>query len=304
MRFALAGRTELLLDSANALLLHGHELTAVFTAPAMPHYLAGETEFEELAQSVNVPFRSDGLIGAEELDTVVSSGTEVLVSINWPRRLDGTVLGLFPFGGLNAHAGDLPRYRGNACLNWAILNGEPEVAIVIHRMLSQKIDEGPILVRHRREVSATEDIGDLYEWLRCEVPTMYVEALSLLADASLSYLAPGEGPPLRCYPRTPEDSRISWDRSALDIARLVRASSRPFDGAFAMLGECRLTIWKAAIVPSHRWSAICAMPGQVVYGPGGALGVACGTGILEIREFAFDCFQRGHHHALEGARLR
>jgi methionyl-tRNA formyltransferase len=304
VRFAVAGRTELLLDSAKALLQHGHELTAVFTAPAMPHYLAGETEFEELAQSVNVPHRSDGLIGAAELDTVVASGTEVLVSVNWPRRLDDNILGMFPFGGLNAHAGDLPRYRGNACLNWAILNGEPQVAIVVHRMLSQRIDDGPILVRRRRQVSDADDIGDLYAWLRHEVPTMYVEALPLLADPTMSYLTPGEGPPLRCYPRTPEDARICWDQSAVDIGRLVRASSRPFDGAFAMLGECRLTIWKAAVASSPPWGDICAMPGQVVRGPGAQIGVACGTGVLVLEDYAFGCGQSRLEHSLGGVRLR
>ena len=91
------------------------------------------------------------------------------ISVNWPNLLTPEVLDLFPDGVWNAHAGDLPRYRGNAAPNWAILSGEDAVILTIHRM-SAGLDEGPILAQRSFPLDETTYISDVYAFLDEAVP--------------------------------------------------------------------------------------------------------------------------------------
>ena len=80
--------------------------------------------------------------------------------MNWLTMIAQSTLALFPWGVLNAHAGDLPRFRGNACPNWAILNGEPLVGLCIHEMIPE-LDAGPVLLRAHFPLSDDIYISDV-----------------------------------------------------------------------------------------------------------------------------------------------
>ena len=217
---------------------------------------------------------------------LAESGAQAGVSINWPTLMSADTCAAVPIGILNAHAGDLPRYRGNACPNRAIINGEPHVGACVHAMDPTEVDAGPVYTRRRLPLDATVYIGDVHFWLDQVIPEMFVEAL---ANAQTSGFEPENQAasgvvPLRCHPRRPEDGRIDWRDDAVRIARLVRASSRPFAGAFTFLeGQTKVTIWRACEVSLDH--EVVAMPGQVMgRGQKGGVLVACGQGILEIEE--------------------
>ena len=94
--------------------------------------------------------------------------------------------------------------------------------------------------------------------------------------------------PLRCYSRRPEDARIDWRQAAAQVHRLVRASTRPFDGAFTRDDDGReLRIWKARVADPG--TAFCAVPGQIIDAAEAASPlIACGSGALQILEASFD----------------
>lgn len=284
MRVALLGRSRLALAAGEAVRQAGHDLVLVATARAADYYDVAEDAFAALARTAGAEFLRG--IDSSALSVLRDVRADIGVSVNWPALLPATVLTAFPRGVLNAHAGDLPRYRGNACPNWAILAGEDRVGLVIHEMAPEAVDAGAVVVRDAFPLGPDTYIGEIYEWLERRIPALFVEALAGLADGSLQPQPQSTDPcdSLRCYPRRPEDARIDWGQPAAVVHRLVRASSRPFGGAFAFLeGSRRVTVWRAALHDHH--GPLLAVPGQVLHRVDGDPIVACGEGCLRLTAF-------------------
>jgi methionyl-tRNA formyltransferase len=284
MRVAVIGRTEILYDAAERLLADGHEIALVVTAKEAPEYLVGTGDFEALADRVGAAFIGAGRIGDAAARIATLGPIDVAISMNYPGLIPRRVIDLFRLGILNAHPGDLPRYRGNACTAWAILNGEDRAAVCIHRM-DERLDSGDIVARDYHPIDLETDVGTLWDWLRARIPGLFAEALRKLeADPRYVLEAQSADPAdaLRCYPRRPEDGRIDWTRSAVEIIRLINASNRPYPGAFCFLDGEKLVVRKARLVEDGE--RFLAVPGQVTAIAGGAVQVATGAGKVEILE--------------------
>ena len=307
MRIAALGRTRLLYNSILACVDAGHEVVLIGTCPAAPDYKTKEEDFGRLAQDLGCPFFCDARVNQPRYaELAAASGAQAAVSVNWLTVIGEPMLGLFPHGIINAHAGDLPRFRGNACPNWAILLGEERVVLTLHRM-TVGLDSGPILLQRAFPLTARTYIGDVYRFLHEAVPQMFVAALAGLERGTIEPRPQPEDPALslRCFPRTPEDAEIDWRGSAEEIARLVRASSEPFAGAFTHLNGERLTVWRArAGQLPYPWAGV---PGQVaeIDSTSGEAAVLTGGGVLFLEEVETPSTGRGRPAGLiRSTRLR
>jgi len=287
-RIAILGRTEFLLKAAKDLVAEGFTLTAVVTAPESPHYLATSRDFERFARDVDVPFLGVSRYDSDVRDLLRDSKSDVVFSVNWPHLLKASDLEITAFGIVNAHAGDLPRYRGNACPNWAILNGESEIGLTLHLMEPDGLDSGDILLKRFFPVSTETYIGDCYSWMRTHIPSMFVELAKNWGSLWRARIPQETLPitPLRCFPRTPEDSRIDWTRPAVEICRLVRASSEPFDGAFTLYDDEVLRILRAREV--ELTYDISAVPGSILFRRDDGVAIASGDGVVLVQVAEFD----------------
>src|SRR5690606_22857566 len=99
-------------------------------------------------------------------------GAQVAISVNWPSLIGPAMRAVFKYGVVNAHAGDLPRYRGNACPNWAILAGEERIHVTLHRM-GDGIDDGPILLQRSMPLAPQTYVTDVYRFLGDAIPEMF-----------------------------------------------------------------------------------------------------------------------------------
>jgi methionyl-tRNA formyltransferase len=148
---------------------------------------------------------------------------------------------------INVHYAPLPRYRGRATVNWAIINGEDAAAISIH-CLEPDLDAGGILLQLPVPLGPESTTGSVYDELN---------ALQrrFLAEAVLRRLAGDRGEPQdesrasHSCSRVPSDGEIRWEDSTASIDRLVRALDGPFPPAFTFLGASRLDVLRAAPVP-------------------------------------------------------
>jgi methionyl-tRNA formyltransferase len=287
MKIAVIGRTKILYDTAFMLREAGHEITCILTAKEAPEYTRTAADFRILAEQWKIPFAQGSRI-LEHLDLLKASASEIAVSINYTGVVPHEVIDIFPLGILNAHGGDLPRYRGNACQAWAILNGEKKIGLCIHRMIGDELDSGDIIARDYYPIDIETTIGDALNWIERVTPDLFVHALSKLQ------LDPGfilESQPkdhalaLRCYPRRPDDARIDWHKSAFDIIRLVNASGRPYAGAFCFFEDRKLTILEAKIGDDERF---LAMPGQVTAINSNYLEVATGEGKVRLMKLSYN----------------
>lgn len=236
------------------------------------------------AQELSVPLVAnvtvDGVLRAIEQSqphcTVVSSYDRVLS----PRVLEH---GRF----VNVHYAALPKYRGRANVNWAIINGESETAITIHA-IAPGLDNGNILFQRFVPIGQDDTAADIYQNLN-EIQRNF------LGETVGRYLDGDEGTPQNesegtygCS-RTPADGEIDWSTTTDHIYALVRALSPPFPGAHSYLETRRITIVRASpLMEAPRYAG--RIPGRVVgrSRSDGHVDVLTGDGILRLYEVATD----------------
>jgi len=275
MKFAIIGRTKMLLDTARLAVNFGHELVCIITSKEAPEYDAAANDFQDLASQLNVPFAKGSTI-SEFQELLQSSMADIALSINYTGVIPSAIIDLFKHGILNAHGGDLPRYRGNACQAWAIINGEDKIGLCIHKMIGDELDTGDIFERKLYPIDINTKIGDVYEWFEKDIPDLMIKALNNIASSdTFQPIIQSKNPQdaLRCYPRRPEDGLIDWGNSAIDILRLINASNKPYAGAFCNFEDEKLIVWNAELVIDEE--IFCAIPGQVTKIGKGFIEVAC-----------------------------
>lgn len=286
MKFAAFGRTHWLDDSIRSAVAAGHEAVLIGTCAATPEYRVTEKHFSQLAEELGCPFFCDSSINRPEyIRLAAESGAEVAISVNWLTIIGQRMIDVFRHGVINAHAGDLPRFRGNACPNWAILSSEAQVVLTLHQM-AVDLDAGPILLQQAFPLTERTYVADVYRFLERTIPDLFVEALHGLETGAIVPRPQPLDPSLslRCFPRAPGDGLIDWGLPAEDLARLVRASAEPFSGAYTFRGAEKLVVWRAyasSLPYPHLGS-----PGQVVsvQRSTGEVAVLTGAGVLVLEE--------------------
>lgn len=289
LKVGVLGRTEMLLGAARQIEADGHRIAIVATCKPSDHEQTSEREFEQLAAQAGAPFfRHRELYSAEALAILKALDCDVAVSMNWLTLIPAAVRNCFRLGVLNAHPGDLPRFKGNACPNWAIISGEARVGLTIHQMV-EELDAGPIAIKRSFDLEPDRTIGEVYAWLRQEVPSAFREVVMAAATGSLDFTPQPDDPTLslRCYPRRPEDARLDWSRPVAELLRLVRASGTPFGGAFTTLeSKQKVTIWRASLHVSTE--PFLATPGQVAHAVEGDPVIAGRDGYIRLLDIAMD----------------
>ena len=281
------GRSRLLYDAVARLAALGHPVKAIVTDRAYAEYDVGVSDFADLADRLEAEFvptsKPEGGLTAVVADLVARHQIRAAISVNWQFILPAGLLDLFPAGVLNLHIGRLPDYKGNATANWAILNGEPDVFIDVHRM-EPALDAGVILARDVVGLDSETYVGDVLSEAASRAPDLFARALAAIASNPDFSVAPNGPEGLRCYPRLPDDGAIDWHQPAEHVLRLIRASSRPYPGAYTFLEGRRLTIWRARAAADAE--PFLAVPGHVVALDRSAATarVACGRGAIELVE--------------------
>lgn len=209
---------------------------------------------------------------------------DLLLITDYRYLLPTSILNLAPLGVINLHPSLLPKYRGRAPINWAILNGETNLGLTAH-FVDNGMDTGDIIEQVRFELKEEQNVGDALQIL---YPLYYQ-----LTKRVLKYFRSGNVPrksqdhsQATYFPRRrPEDGRICWNQSSDTIRNLVRAVSFPYPGAFTTLSNNKLIVWKAQ--PSHLTNSNKHLPGTVIHAGPEGIHVQCGKGILLLTQIEF-----------------
>ena len=210
---------------------------------------------------------------------VAELNPDAVVVSSYDRILPSDLVQHRPF--VNVHYAPLPRYRGRATVNWAIINNESEAWISIHSLVAG-LDSGGILYQQSIPIGPRATVTDLYEELNAI-------QRKVLASAVERRLKGDEGTPQHeasatyTCSRVPDDGEVDWSAPTAAIDRLVRALTDPFPGAFTWLGLERLTILRAEPL-IHAPNYEGRIPGRVVQidRSRGAVDVLTGDGVLRI----------------------
>jgi methionyl-tRNA formyltransferase len=306
LRIIFAGSGEFGLPTLDALLAAGHEVVQVVSQPDRP---AGRgrgltaTPIADRAAASGLP-----LLKTDNINREVSPDADVMVVIAFGQKIGDDVVHRPRLGSVNLHASRLPRYRGAAPINWAIIRGEKTTGNSVIR-LAQRMDAGAILAQSELQIGELETAGELHDRLAADGASLVPALLQSLADRSARETAQDESLATLAPKLSRQDAQLDWTRSAVELALRIRGLY-PWPGCRVRLCDAegsdvdRLRLVRARAIQGDegsRWS-----PGEIM-----ASGfVQAGEGALEVvecqpegkRVMSVSDYRRGHRwHA--GLRL-
>lgn len=307
MRVAVLGRTRMLYDTIEEIVLQGHEIVLIGTCPAAPEYDITEKDFEDKARKLGIPFFNNVQINSPYIVEILKkSNADIAISVNWITVIKSEACECFKYGILNAHCGDLPRYRGNATPNWSILAGDNSYAISIHYMVPGELDSGDILIKKHYPIDATTTITDIYDNMNSEIPLLFCNAINLIEKGNANGIQQSKKTEdsLRCYPRIPTDSFIEWNEKCEQIIRNINASTHPFQGAFCFWNETKIYIFAAEKLEFR--TPCYVYPGQVIAcdKSTGEVEVAAEDGIIKFKSVCINGEEYRAADILKSTRIR
>jgi methionyl-tRNA formyltransferase len=243
------------------LLAQGDEILAVFTHEDDPHENVWFGSVARLAEVRGLPvFTPEDVNRREWIGAMRALAPTIVFSFYYRRMISEEFLAIPPLGALNLHGSLLPRYRGRAPVNWVLVNGETETGVTLHYMAA-KPDAGDIVAQRRVPIGFEDTAPVLFGKIVTASRELLRETLPLLREGSAPRIPQDLARGSYCRGRRPEDGRIDWGLSAVEIHNLVRAVTRPYPGAFTVLGGKKLFVWKGYPLAA---AGLAHEPGRVI----------------------------------------
>jgi methionyl-tRNA formyltransferase len=263
-------------ECLDALIARGETISLVFTHEDDAQETRWFRSVAELARRRNLATRFDQpKRDSDAARAIAAAAPSLIFSFYYRRMIPMSVLGAASRGAFNMHGSYLPRYRGKAPVNWAVLNGETSTGVTLHHMEAEP-DAGDIVDQERVPIGPDDTA--------IEVMRRMVPAARLVLERQIDALKAGTAPrrpqddaqATYFSGRRPEDGRIDWRLPAPRIKDLVRAVAKPYPGAFTAAEGRTLMVWRARLARGE------GTPGTVLAAT--PLVVAAGQGAIEIVE--------------------
>lgn len=276
MRIAFMGTPEFAVPSLKALVEAGHEICGVFTQPDKPKNRGMKLQMppvKEYALSVGLPvFQPARVRDGEALEILKGLEPELIAVAAYGKILPLEILELPRLGCINVHSSLLPKYRGAAPINWAVLNGDAETGVTIQYMAAE-LDAGDILLTKRTPIGPEEDAGELTARL--------AELGGEAASEALRLLEAGTAPrtPQVYGPQYQYASMLSREMSPLDFTKPAQVLANQVRGLIpwpCASTDVSGTRWK--VFRAHAGPETDRAPGTILSAGKEGIAVACGDG--------------------------
>ncbi len=280
MRLAFMGTPEFAVKALAELVAAGHEVVCVYSQPPAPKgrgQVLSPSPVHEFAQGLGLEVRTPKSMKAPEaIADFQALDIDACIVVAYGQILKAAVLDHPRLGCFNLHGSLLPRWRGAAPIQRAIMAGDSFTGVEVMRM-SEGLDEGPIILSGRVEITAEDTAGTLHDKLANLGAALLPVALAAIERGGANEQAQ-TGEPTYARKITPEEARIDWNRPARDLDFHIRGLS-PFPGAWTMInsskGEVRLKVLMSRFVDEKSGE----VPGTVLLG---GLKVATGDGVIQL----------------------
>jgi methionyl-tRNA formyltransferase len=275
MRLVFMGTPESAVLSLRHLLNDGHEIVSVWTQPDRPAGRGNklhQSPVKEFAVERNLIVHQPLKIKTQEAkDLFASHHADAAIVVAYGRILPSEFLNAPREGCINVHFSLLPKYRGAAPVNWAIVNGEKETGVTTMKIV-EELDAGPILLQRETEIGESETAPEVMSRLAEIGAELLSETLKRIDSIEPKSQLSEQATFAPILKRA--DGLIDWSMDAYAISRRVRGF-QPWPNAYSSLKSQRLIIWEAL----PEWiEQIQFMPGQIIEAHGDRLIVACGEG--------------------------
>ncbi len=271
----------------DAMTASAERFTGIVTLPdSVAAMTSGAVPFDDAARILRVSLlKARDLGNAPVLEQVRAAAPDLILVIGWTRLLPAAILKIPLLGCVGFHASLLPRCRGRAPVNWAIINGEAETGNTMF-FLDEGADTGDIIAQRRIPISNVDTCASGYDKVAAAAIDMLKENLPLLKEGRAPRSPQDHAKATVMPKRRPDDGLIDWSRGARELHNWVRALTHPYPGAFSLVDGRRLFVWEARVCGQ---GAPPGNPGEVVgIDPAGGLVVATGDGHLTLKRVQWE----------------
>jgi methionyl-tRNA formyltransferase len=281
-RIIFMGTPAFAVPTLQALLDHGENVVGVVTQPDRPKGRGRKLTpppVKEIAVAASIPVLQPTKIKTQEFHNQLKSlRPDLIVVTAYGRILPGSVLFLPPLGAINIHGSILPKYRGAAPIQWALINGEKETGVTIMQM-DEGLDTGDILLPGSIPIALQDTTSTLAVKLAGLGGKLIIEALELLKEDRLPPLKQDDSLATFAPPLKKEDGRINWQKSAFEINCLIRGLD-PWPMAFTSIDEN----WIKLFLPTVVENEVTEPPGTLCRADKNGLLIATGKNYLLIKD--------------------
>jgi len=283
MNIVFMGTPDFAVPSLRALADAGYRIAACVTQPDRPKGRKGvlsppPVKEEALGRGIPV-LQPEKLKHPETLEALRALKPDLIVTAAYGKILPKAVLDLPPLGCINVHASLLPKYRGAAPIQHAIMDGETETGVTIMYM-DEGLDTGDMIAWRKTAITDEDDAGTLFDRLSRIGAELLLETLPLIAAGKAPRVPQRDEEAVYASMLTREDEKIDWNDDHIRVFNRVRAL-RPAPGAYTLMGGDVLKIWRCRKAPEFGSGTL---PGTVVHVGRDGFAVQCGGGAVFVEQ--------------------
>lgn len=278
MRILFMGTPDIAAESLAALIAAGHEIVGVFTRADKPvgrKQIMTAPPVKQLAQQHDIPVWQPATLRDGKAEPIFRElAPDLVVVVAYGRILPPELLHIAPLGCINLHVSLLPKYRGSAPIQWAVLNGDAETGVTIMQ-LDEGCDTGDILMVERVAIGPETTSGELFDQVSATGAKTLVTAIEKLAAGELTPQPQNDAEATQAPPLTKDMARFDFTQSAAHIHNWVRGMN-PWPAAFFELDGKKVKVLESRVAPDAK----SAPAGTVLALK--PLTIACGEGALQL----------------------
>lgn len=294
MKIIFMGTPDFSVGTLEALVEAGHEVVLAVSQPDKPKGRGKEMQFtpvKECALKYNIPvYQPRRVREAECIEELRKYNADIMVVVAFGQILPKEILEMAPYGCVNVHASLLPKYRGSAPIQWAIINGE-EVTGVTTMQMDEGLDTGDMLLKTEIPIEEKETGGSLFDKLAAAGAKLCVETLEALQNKTVTPIPQGETTTAYAKMLDKQLGNIDWNKTAVEIERLIRGLT-PWPSAYTNWNNKVMKIWDAEVSDMDMVKIdaetlnmdVETKPGTIVKVDKDAFYVQTGDGLLKVLE--------------------
>ena len=282
MRVVFMGTPDFAVGTLEALLQSRHQVVAVVTQPDKPKGRGKAMQFtavKEVAVRAEIPVLQPKKVREPEVvEEIRQFHPDVIVVVAFGQLIPKTILDMPQYGCVNVHASLLPKYRGAAPIQWAVIDGEEKSGVTTMQM-DEGLDTGDILLTEKVKLDPKETGGSLFDRLAEVGAKLCVHTIQAIEDGTAVYTKQNEAEATHVGMIKKQMGNIDWMQPAVTIERLIRGLN-PWPSAYTKLNGKTLKIWRAAV----ETGGDAKDAGKVVTANKKELKIQTGDGILSLLE--------------------
>jgi len=278
-RILFFGYSEVGYACLSLLLERGDNIVALITHEDNPNENIWFKTPAVAAREKSIPvFTPESVNTPEWRERIAALKPDLILSVYYRHMIGTKILALPPLGAFNMHGSLLPKYRGRAPINWAVLHGESRIGMTLHRMVKDP-DAGAVVDQDGVEIGPHDTAEQAFRKVLPCARRVLARQIDALLAGTASETPQDDSQATYFTGRKPEDGRIQWSQTSQQIFNLIRAVTDPYPGAFTDVGEARLMVWWAE-ADSPATKSRHGRPGEIL--SVNPLVVATANGALEL----------------------